>query len=566
MSQLYPPGTDQYNDSHPLTNSLAPITSPSFKRDLTDTSSGSRNTMDNSARNSVGDEEKDPIQFEKQYDIPTRPRSLLQRSLSRTRSQTEANIFPVTADQTDEYEQELEQEAREKELERQETKISMMDPRSFPDGGLEAWLVIVGGWCCLFCSFGWINCEWESKSGHGNCGTNFDNRHWYISRVLPDSYVEQLFVQYHRMDPFLGNIHDVLWSRFSRICPIPEKKNANFQKGPIVGKIFDNYGPRYLLLTGSFLHVFGLMMTSLSTKYYQFILAQGICSPLGASMIFYPGMSSAMTWFFHRRALALGIVASGSSMGGVVMPIMVNHLITELGFAWSMRISGFLFLFLLIIANLTVKSRIPPHPKTIKIMDFIRPLSELPFLLLVIGSFFFFFGMFLPFNYIILDAIAHGMSANLAGYLVSILNAVSIFGRTIPGYLGDRFGRFNVAIICNAFAGILVLALWLPATGNAPVIVFAALFGFASGAFVSLTPACIAQISDIREIGTRNGSLFAIVSVAALVGSPIGGAIQSSQNGSFKGLQIFSGVMMMAGSVFFCLSRIATAGFALKKI
>jgi nitrate/nitrite transporter NarK len=60
-------------------------------------------------------------------------------------------------------------------------------------------------------------------------------------------------------------------------------------QGPVIGKTYDNYGPRYILLVGTFLHVFGLMMTSLATKYYQFILAQGICSPIGASMIFYPG-------------------------------------------------------------------------------------------------------------------------------------------------------------------------------------------------------------------------------------------------------------------------------------
>lgn len=37
-----------------------------------------------------------------------------------------------------------------------------------------------------------------------------------------------------------------------------------FLGGPIFGKVFDNYGPRYLLLAGTFFHVFGLMTTSLS--------------------------------------------------------------------------------------------------------------------------------------------------------------------------------------------------------------------------------------------------------------------------------------------------------------
>ncbi len=110
-----------------------------------------------------------------------------------------------------------------------------------------------------------------------------------------------------------------------------------FFGGPVFGKVFDNYGPRYLLLTGSVFHVFGLMMTSLSTQYYQFILAQGICSALGASAVFYSAMSSIGTWFYKNRATAFGVMASGSSLGGVIFPIMVSKLIPQIGFPWTMR-------------------------------------------------------------------------------------------------------------------------------------------------------------------------------------------------------------------------------------
>jgi hypothetical protein len=59
--------------------------------------------------------------------------------------------------------------------------------------------------------------------------------------------------------------------------------------GPIIGKLYDSYGPRYLILGGSFLHVFGLMMASISTEYYQILLSQGVCSAIGVSAIFQPG-------------------------------------------------------------------------------------------------------------------------------------------------------------------------------------------------------------------------------------------------------------------------------------
>lgn len=231
-------------------------------------------------------------------------------------------------------------------------------------------------------------------------------------------------------------------------------------QGPIWGKCYDNYGPRQLLLAGSFLHVFGLMMASLwydcnlpaaspwprLTHVPQFrilpihlsprqalapnqsinILADdrpGVCSPIGASLIFYPAMSSTGTWFFKRRALAFGIMAAGSSLGGVILPIMVDRIIARAGFPWAMRGAAFLLLALLIYANLTVRSRLPPSPKPWSLMEFVLPFRELPFSLVVFASFLFFAGMFLPFTFVILSAQHDGMSERLAAYLVPILNA-----------------------------------------------------------------------------------------------------------------------------------------------
>ena len=105
-----------------------------------------------------------------------------------------------------------------------------------------------------------------------------------------------------------------------------------FFLGPIVGKYYDSYGSRVILLLGTFLHVFGLMMVSISSKYWHFIICQGIVSATGASLIFYPALGDVSTWFFKRRAFALGVMASGSSMGGVILPIMIERLLPRVGF------------------------------------------------------------------------------------------------------------------------------------------------------------------------------------------------------------------------------------------
>ncbi|TVY83906.1 Fujikurins efflux protein [Lachnellula suecica] len=378
----------------------------------------------------------------------------------------------------------------------------------FPDGGFQAWLCIAGGFCTIFSSFGWINCI----------------------GVFQDYYETELLSSYST----------------STIAWIPATESFMlFFFGLIAGKLADDYGPRWPLLLGSFLHVFGLMMISLSTEYYQIFLA-----PVAAAGI----------WFKRHRALAFGIMVSGSSLGGVILPIMVQRLIIEVGFGWSIRITAFLILGLLIFGNIAVKSRLAPVRKPFKFKEYLVPFTEIPFLFLAIGTLFVYLGAFLPFNFIIIQAKEAGLSTNLANYLVPIINAASIFGRILPSHLGDLYGVFNVFIMFILFSGVISLALWLPAASVAPIIVFAVLYGFASGLTLSIVPAVVASISDIQKLGFRVGTLYAFSSFGVLFGSPIAGAIVSSQNGGYSGLKIFCGVTLITGGVFVILSRVELVG------
>ncbi len=71
-----------------------------------------------------------------------------------------------------------------------------------------------------------------------------------------------------------------------------------------------------------------------------------------------------------------------------------------IGFGWALRVVGFVVLFLMIIANLTITSRMTPFKKPVNIFEFFHPFKELPFDLVAVGSFCFFLGMFLPINYV----------------------------------------------------------------------------------------------------------------------------------------------------------------------
>ena len=165
------------------------------------------------------------------------------------------------------------------------------------------------------------------------------------------------------------------------------------------------------------------MMLSLSTKYYQIFLSQAVVASIGSSAVFNCCMTCTVGWFLKRRAFAYGVMVSGSSLGGVCLPIMMAKMIKEVGFPWMIRTMAFIFLSLLSIACLTVKSRLPPRPRPLVLVEYVQSLRELPMLFTVISFFFFTLGMFLPFNYILLQGAAAGMSPNLITYLLPMLNA-----------------------------------------------------------------------------------------------------------------------------------------------
>jgi MFS family permease len=257
----------------------------------------------------------------------------------------------------------------------------------------------------------------------------------------------------------------------------------------------------------------------------------------------------------------LGVLFTGSSIGGIVLPIALTHLINEVGFGWSMRICAFIILFLLILANLTIRPYRPPQ-QTQKVTwaQLGKPFRETQFILIVIGFFLFSYGFFAVVNYLPVQAVSTGMNSNLVQYIVPILNAGSLFGRLFSGFLGDKLGRYNIFIVVCYLSGIWILALWLPDTSTAALIAFSALFGFFSGAYVSLITPLLIQISPMAEIGFRTGIVLFLISLGGLTTNPVNGAIIDSSAG-WSGLKIFSGVLCLAGTSFVLVARIRQTGW-----
>lgn len=404
-----------------------------------------------------------------------------------------------------------------------------MEEIIIPDGGLRAWMSVLGGWIISFCTFGFASSFGVFEDYYVLSGASTSSNISWIGSI-------QLFLLF-----FMG---------------LP------------AGKLFDEGYFHITTAIGSTILVFAMMMLSLAdpTKYYQLLLAQGFAAGLGGGLILVPALSVQSHHWRKRRSLAMGIVFTGSSCGGLVYPIMLNQLFyhPSVGFHWGVRAAAFMTLGLVVIANFALTTRLPfarerrkrqadgaeagPKPSVGAI------LRDPPFMVSCMGAFLGLWGVFLPYFYLQLFISVHGLSQTLAFYSIAIINAASVIGRTIPNAIADRVGNFTTLVPIWACTSALVFVMFA-ATNTGAVIVFAILYGAFSGAFISLLPPTLASMSrSPAEIGIRIGFGYCFVSFAMLTGTPIAGALLGSENRWDRAI-IFSGVVMLAGSALLGVAR-----------
>jgi MCP family monocarboxylic acid transporter-like MFS transporter 10 len=138
-----------------------------------------------------------------------------------------------------------------------------------------------------------------------------------------------------------------------------------FSMGLVAGKLFDAGFFYSLMMGASLLYVFSYYMLSLAhpNHFYQVLLTQGIGAGIALGFLFLPAIGVIAHHFRRRRSFAMGIVVSGSSVGGLVFPVMLNKLIEQKGFAWATRAAAFLCTGMMAIAILCMRTRLPPRNK-----------------------------------------------------------------------------------------------------------------------------------------------------------------------------------------------------------
>ncbi|KAJ9618804.1 hypothetical protein H2204_012936 [Knufia peltigerae] len=402
---------------------------------------------------------------------------------------------------------------------------------TYPEGGREAWLCVFGSFCGLVASLGMIN----------TIG------------------IYQAYLSTHQLKDYSESTVGWIFGIYAFL---------SFFFGIQIGPIFDAKGPRYLILSGSVLLTAAMLILGVCREYWHFLVTIGVMCGMGTSLIFTPAIAAVGHFFLHKRGQATGLAATGGSLGGIIFPLMLQSLFPRIGWAWSTRVVALIDLVLFVFANLFIKSRLPPRKATKEnILPDFRIFRDPVFALTTAGTFFIEWGIFVPLTYLSSYMLSYGTSTDFSYQMLAILNVGSCFGRYFPGFAADKIGRFNSMIVTIGLCLVTTLALWLPADGSVPlVVVYALLFGFASGSGISLTPVCVGQLCRVENYGRYYATCYTVVSFGSLTGIPIAGQLVTKAHGKYWGLIAFNGCAYTASLAMFIAARVVGAGWKVKKV
>lgn len=344
-------------------------------------------------------------------------------------------------------------------LSRAVTTDSVIPPP--PDGGLHAWLKVFGGF------FIYVNIWYTSPP----TSLSLTNHHTNPLRGFTLTY--GAFQAYYR-STLLRNETP---SAISWIGTVQAWLLIFF--GVMSGPLFDLGYFRSMLIVGNFLVVFGIMMLSLSTTYWQVFLSQGLCMGLGAGLLYIPSLALVGVWFDKKRALALGIVMSGIAVGGVIYIIMFDRLTKSAGFPWAIRAIGFVALVAacLSIPALLSGSKVLATKRKARALFDKSALHDRLFLIFTASTFFTFLGYIVPYFYIPTYARERlGTSDSLSLYMLVFAIAGSFFGRLISGVIAHFAGAIVTWILCAFSSGVLALC-WISIERESTFIAFSILWG-----------------------------------------------------------------------------------------
>jgi sugar phosphate permease len=307
------------------------------------------------------------------------------------------------------------------------------------------------------------------------------------------------------------------------------------------GRLSDRYGPRPLVTIGVILTGISLILMSQINSLWQVYLIWGVLMGMGFSFSVIPIMSVIPRWFVKRRGLAMGLTMVGSSIGGIIAPLLAQWLISASGWRWAFIILGSISLVISIPAAQFMKHSpqrigLTPYGED-KITEDKQSqrsaISGLSFSQVIRTSRFWLLGVILAsvffcISSVVVHIVPHaddiGISAIMAASVLSAIAAIGIIGRLGIGLLSDKSGGTLALSVCLSI--ITLSLIWLLFVSESWMFyVFAVVFGLAAGGFITLLPIVTAELFGMASLGAIIGGITFLTTIGDATGAPVAGSI-----------------------------------------
>lgn len=292
-------------------------------------------------------------------------------------------------------------------------------------------------------------------------------------------------------------------------------------------------------------------------------------------MSYMPAVTVAPAWFTNNRGLALGIILSGTGVGGLVWAPALNACISSFGFRNTLRLTGGVSFALVSVASYAIiwepsakaqndalmatKSSRLDGILRVPLVDW-RIARSRKFLAQALGALFQSAAYFTPVFFFASYARTLGYSETAGANFIAISNACNAIGKIAIGYIADRAGRLNVLLLTTFLSAVTAIGLWYPSTlgdGDAAsrqlFIAFTVLYGIFASAYVSLFPASLVELFGAQNFASVNGILYMMRGMATLVGTPIGGLlirgpVDGHSPASYSSMALLVSSLLFAGT------------------
>lgn len=238
-------------------------------------------------------------------------------------------------------------------------------------------------------------------------------------------------------------------------------------------------------------------------------------------------------WFVNRKGLAYGIMWSGTGLAGVVLPLVMESLLTNIGFRTTLQIWAGVLFVLTAPLSLFIKPRLPAS-SAVHARPFDLRFMRMPsFVAYQTANVVEALGFFLPGIYLPLYArSALGAQGQASAATVLLVNVASVFGCVAMGWFVDRLHVTTCIALSTAGATLGVFLLWGLTTNLPMLYVFCVVYGLFAGSFTSCWPGIMKDVmtrADRERHGVVDPSMvFGWLAAGRGVGNMVSGPLSES--------------------------------------